>query len=129
VIKTITLATLPEATAAEVFNFVAHHLLTQFAMSAEESRCRYRIGNLKCAAGCLISDDEYDKDYESISWTGLSKGNLVPAKHSLLIQDLQQIHDGDDSPKRWPERIEKLAKTFGYTIEPEVQALIEMRSA
>ncbi len=55
---TITLATLPEATAQEVYSQVRKHLLTQKMKSIEEGKgCVYRgPDGLMCAAGCLISD-------------------------------------------------------------------------
>ena len=71
----ITLKTLPQATAQEVFDQVAKHLLTQMkksvakraAESASDSKdyCMYRgFDGTKCAAGCLISDDEYKPEFE-----------------------------------------------------------------
>ena len=59
----ITLKTLPQATAQEVFDQITQHLLQQGkAAKSVTGACRYRIetaeGILKCAAGCLIADDE-----------------------------------------------------------------------
>ena len=68
----ITLKTLGKATAQEVFDQVATHLLTQNERSLDGASCSYRnCDGLKCAAGCLISDDEYDNQMEGIDWRGV----------------------------------------------------------
>lgn len=67
----ITLATLPQATAQQVFDHCARHLLTQMKKSlrvappgyrddGEDTFCAYRAaGGLKCVAGACIADHEY----------------------------------------------------------------------
>lgn len=118
--KTITLKTLPEATEQEVFDFVATHLLTQKQKSilphyddTGSNGCRYKMENgLKCAAGCLIADDEYDEKFELKSWSSLSLVyNLVPNNHRHLIISLQRIHDGTDV-KFWYNHLFELADTY-----------------
>lgn len=110
----ITLKTLEQATAQEVFDQVATHLLTQNKKSAEMigggiTGCRYRSSDgLKCAAGCLIGDDEYSREMETRSWRYLIPINLVPDKHSDLIWRLQQIHDGV-AVVAWREKLLELA--------------------
>ena len=110
----ITLKTLEQATAQEVFDQVATHLLTQNKKSAEAlsvgiAGCRYRSSDgLKCAAGCLIGDDEYSLDMETRSWRYLIHINLVPDKHSDLICQLQSIHD-DIKVDAWREKLLELA--------------------
>ncbi|MGV8863237.1 MAG: hypothetical protein ACOH2T_18985 [Pseudomonas sp.] len=104
----ITLATLPEATAQQIFDQVATHLLTQMERSADkEGNCTYRGAfsegtPLMCAAGCLIADEEYrpDMDGDGTSWGNLAREGLVPNNHSLLINSLQVIHDNYD-PEDW----------------------------
>lgn len=97
----ITLKTLGQATAQEVFDQVATHLLTQNKRSMlkfDADICAYRGDDgLKCAAGCLISDDEYNKELmEGFTWADmldrLAAG--VSTKHNKLISKLQHIHDG-----------------------------------
>ena len=57
--KTINLSNLAQASTQEVFDFVAIHLLTQNEKSGDDQVCYYRSPTgLKCAAGCLIADDE-----------------------------------------------------------------------
>lgn len=94
----ITLKTLPHATAQEVFDQVAQHLLTQNQKSlADESPalCRYRNGSgLSCAAGCLIADDEYQPaTMEKSEWFTLAYKGIVPSHHEGLISELQAVHD------------------------------------
>lgn len=117
----ITLKTLPQATAQEVFDQVAKHLLTQMkksvakraAESASDSKdyCMYRgFDGTKCAAGCLISDDEYKLEFENHNWSYLSDINyLVPKEHCHLIAQLQNIHDCYE-PEDWRVKLNNLAK-------------------
>lgn len=113
----ITLKTLPQATAQEVFDQVAKHLLTQMKKSASESAsdskdyCMYRgFDGTKCAAGCLIADDEYKLEFENHNWLHLSGSNyLVPEEHCYLITKLQDIHDYY-KPEDWRVKLNNLAK-------------------
>ena len=58
----ITLATLEQATAQQVFTQVKNHLLKQNEKSMINGICAYRGSNgLQCAAGCLMSDEEANK--------------------------------------------------------------------
>jgi hypothetical protein len=99
----ITLATLPQATEQEVFDQIATHLLTQERASISGGACAYRGDNgLKCAAGCLISDDEYkalplrlsDQYTNRATWRRLIEKKIAPPEHANLICDLQGLHDG-----------------------------------
>lgn len=112
----ITLATLPQATAQEVFDQVAIHLLTQNATSVNNGsdKCLYRSEVGKCAAGCLIGDDEYHPDMDSggsSTWYGLSTRGLVPPGHLALIVSLQSCHDCY-IPNDWKGRLESIAESF-----------------
>lgn len=113
----ITLATLPQATEQEVFDQVVRHMLTQGERSENDIGCVYRGPNgLKCAAGCLISDEEYNSDMdnnpEGTSWQDLSARDEVPSKHLALISVLQRIHDGIGT-QDWPEALEREARGRG----------------
>lgn len=118
----ITLKTLGQATAQEVFDQVATHLLTQGKPSMSEGGgCFYRRINLKCAAGCLISDEEYlrEMDEDDSSWEGLINRGLVPkTNHSELIQSLQAAHD-NTSIKDWiigiKQSLGRVAKDLGLS--------------
>lgn len=109
---TITLKTLQKATAQEVFNQVSTHLLKQKETSWRNggTACAYKSGNLKCAAGCLIADDEYDAEkFEDKPWDFLRIHGVVPKKHSQLIYDLQIIHD-TSRPAHWLQGLLDVAK-------------------
>ena len=91
----ITLKNLHEATAQEVFDQVKNHLINQGEQSLNSGGlCVYRNANgLSCAAGCLISQEEYSPDFETNLWGDLITMRLVSSAHSDLIGELQQIHD------------------------------------
>ena len=118
----ITLATLPTATAQEVFDQVVNHLRQQGEKSLNKNGvCCYRHTDVdkitKCAAGCLISDEEYDQELmEKTMWRPASH-SWIPEEHESLICDLQIIHDGCDVDD-WEDRFELLAGRHGlnYTI-------------
>lgn len=117
--KQITLATLEQATAQEVFDQVARHMLTQNAKSYSDSdsTCYYRDPEgRKCAAGCLIADDEYTgwDGLEGASWRTLSGRGRVPLTHMDLIQALQNIHDFREV-REWSEELTNLAETHGLS--------------
>ena len=114
----ITLKTLPQATAQEVFDQVAKHLLTQMKKSASESApdskdyCMYRgFDGTKCAAGCLISDDEYKPEFEQKDWRSLQEEfqQMITMKHMDLIYKLQDIHDYY-KPEGWRVKLNNLAE-------------------
>lgn len=110
----ITLKTLEQATAQEVFDQVALHLLTQGERSInEEGNCAYRgrMG-LKCAGGCLIGDDEYDERMENKSWNSGRMAEFgVPKAHKQLILSLQVIHDNHFKTLK---ELTKTLKTFAF---------------
>lgn len=104
---TITLATLEQATEQEVFDQVARHLLTQGYKSETHDYdspiqgCLYRGPNgAKCAAGILMSDDEWKSYWEGCDWQTLIEQNEVPSSHYNFIWSLQYIHD-TVSPEQW----------------------------
>ena len=114
----ITLKTLQEATAQQVFNQVTTHLLKQNCRSVGRSvvgieSCMYRGDiTLKCAAGSLIGDDEYLKSMEGGNWLYLVMKGVVPVYHSQLISQLQSVHDGF-TPDLWVENLKNTAKEYG----------------
>lgn len=105
----ITLATLPNVTAKEVFDQISEHLLSQNVKSVRDTSinnmCGYRGENgTKCAAGCLISDDEYTEKMEGFRWSSLVQKGIVPETHRVLISDLQTIHDCRQ-PHMWKKEL------------------------
>ena len=98
----ITLKTLPQATAQEVFDQVATHLLKQRVASRNfaTEMCAYRgAKGRKCAAGCLVSDEEYSTEMENLAWDQINypkRKFTVPQEHMKLITALQVVHDSAD---------------------------------
>ncbi len=116
----ITLATLPEATAQQVFDQVAAHLLAQNAKSAsgEDGNCLYHgPDDRMCAAGCLIAEGEYDEDFEDRDWSSLVDDQRVPSEHGDLIQELQAVHD-HKYPSAWRDRLAHVAREHGLEFSP-----------
>lgn len=115
----ITLATLLQSTAQQVFNQVKNHLLEQNTKSIDADELeKYRIKetNLKCAAGCLISDSEYNSILEGLSWHGLIEKEYVPDIHGVLIQKLQEVHDFENVSD-WEYELKKVAKEYNLLWE------------
>lgn len=115
----ITLKTLPNATAQEVFDQVATHLLKQGERSIEPTAylCVYKTSEgLSCAAGCLMSDDDYSHDFEQNTWKELTKYRGVPDAHVSLITELQKLHD-DNRPRAWRNKLRRIANNHGLNSE------------
>jgi len=112
----ITLATLSQATEQEVFDQCARHLLTQGKQSlGTYGNCVYLASDgSKCAAGCFISDSEYKKSFEQISWHCLAYHKDVPSDHKILIERLQNIHD-NISAINWKKELIELAQMLNLS--------------
>ncbi|AND75149.1 hypothetical protein pf16_226 [Pseudomonas phage pf16] len=128
--KKITLANLAAATAQQVFDQVAAHLLHQNAKAQKVREgttindCMYRGENgTKCAAGCLIADDEYKPEMDKedavrgTSWPSLITRKLVPSTpHDRLIRALQHVHD-DHEPINFKRELHRTAEEFGLNTD------------
>lgn len=112
----ITLKTLNEASEQEVFDQVAEHLLTQMARSENDEHCLYRgPDGLKCAAGCLIADSEYNADMDGlhgVGWHTFIEKHNVTNSHKDLINRLQFVHD-HYLPDMWLGHLRRVAKAWG----------------
>jgi len=120
-------AYLKNATEQEVFDKVATHLLTQMERAVigkkGVSACQYRAGELSCAAGCLIPDEEYDKNFlENKDWGYLIAAGVVPDMHADLVIPLQHIHDRNE-PQFWKQKLEALAWNRGLDFGDALQQL------
>lgn len=118
----------------QTFDTVVTHLRKQNAKSSDEDDdCFYRGPNgLKCAAGCLISDESYDPAMEGckVECIGDLKHHVTKdgayAKlgkalegHDLnLVAKLQDIHD-DRSIRKWEDCFRKLAKKHNLIYTPK----------
>ena len=110
-------------TPQETFNTVVTHLRKQGRKAVNASRhCLYRTEDgLKCAAGCLIPDADYNPAFEGLlvftTGTNLIKSYLEGLGHDLeLVGKLQKIHDMLH-PLVWETALKNLADTRGLVFE------------
>lgn len=104
-------------TLREVFETVKQHLLEQMAISEniDGSYCAYRSPDgLKCAAGCLIDDEHYSKDFETLLandpevWGALVASGVPDTETAKeLVRELQLLHDRG-CPYNWAGELESL---------------------
>lgn len=119
----ITLKTLPQATAQEVFDQVSNHLKTQGVKARNElGKCKYRLDTgekvLMCAAGCLMDEEEGAKlGGFSGRWVNLVASGSAPPEHQDLIQSLQYLHDGI-SVHEWEFALERAAVEHNLVFTP-----------
>lgn len=117
----ITINTLPQATQQQVFDQIALHMLTQNERStADKGGCAYRgTGGLMCAAGCLISDDEYtpEMDTQNMTWAMIVDDGLATSDHFELISSLQHLHD-ERLPIYWRASLRRIA--VGHELSMDV---------
>lgn len=86
----------------EIFTTVYNHLIKQGERAVDmNDTCVYRANNgLKCAIGCLITDDAYDPKIEGVGVdaeeviTAIRKSHISTSKKSLeFLEVLQEAHD------------------------------------
>ena len=105
-----------ETTLQSIFNTVYTGLLAQNKKSMDGIFCAYRgKGGTKCAAGLVITDDEYDPKMDDSSLDcsvkGLERAKLLPKRLKPFVNELsslQNIHDCFE-PVLWKERLEHFA--------------------
>lgn len=108
--KQVSIDNLNECSVQEVFDFIANHLLTQGERCIDKKGlCKYRLGNLTCAAGCLIPEEKYKPEFEGDSWNDLVMNFNFPDKHIELIIALQELHD-QCLPGYWKKSLYKMAE-------------------
>lgn len=110
----ITLAKFNEVSEQQIFNQVVAHLRKQGVQSINDKGvCAYRgAGGKMCAAGCLISDDEYtplmDDNGDGLDWeVGVIRG-IFPEEHAELIKALQSVHDSHEI--NWERGFKRIAE-------------------
>lgn len=97
--------------ASEIFTKVKEHLLRQGAPAKDRGVCMYRSPDgLKCAVGCLITDEAYDpaiegKNVDHLAVRDVLIKSRIDLCHITLLKELQLIHDYDD-PERWESLLE-----------------------
>lgn len=117
----VTLNTLDQVTAQEVFNHVVRGLKAQKYKQSlncpDGSFCAYRgTDGRKCAAGLCMTDAEKaaierwkGASIEGQNWYGLYLNDLVPAHHYKLIKDLQSAHDCGSLPSMMIRELTEVA--------------------
>jgi hypothetical protein len=108
----VTLKTLDTASAQEVFDQITEHLLTQQKRSVAGPGCMYKTTDgLRCAAGCLISDEEYREEMEGYDWRGILDTFSIANNHMALIVSMQRLHD-DRPVDDWRAELAIVASMF-----------------
>lgn len=120
----------------ELFVKVAKHLLTQGVkarvVTEEGTACKYRLGELRCAVGCLIDDAHYDATFEGFGISDLagtevraavaaSVGHEVCEQDFVMLSALQRLHDCEPTAF-WKEGLEDIANDFGIDFEAQREA-------
>lgn len=106
----------------EIFDIVVEHLRKQgeksedfYSIEVPYQSCRYRAFKngkiLKCAAGCLIPDEEYSKSFEDHAAKYVSFFQIYYKKNLSLISALQMIHDFAEV-ENWETKFSNLANEF-----------------
>lgn len=112
-------------TRQETFNTVVAHLRQQGrqAVNSGGRQCQYRgEDGLKCAAGCLIPDEDYRKDFEGRGvMTNTEIATLIRRLgHDVeLVSSLQDIHDDDRGPACWESHFVTTAARFNLVYTPK----------
>lgn len=103
-------------TKQKTFDTVVAHLRRQGCKSADLFGCLFRGPNgLKCAAGCLIPDSDYDPKWENYPKDALDY--LREAGHdNWLLSDLILCHDKRDV-NDWEAKFKTIAEHYGLIYE------------
>ena len=110
-------------TEQELFNRVKTHLLNQGAKAETDesthvqriNMCQYHAeSGLKCAVGCLITDEAYDFSMEGedinddLVYNGLRDSGIdMSGKTLSILRALQHVHDSHE-PSEWSESIDRV---------------------
>src|SRR5215510_14994918 len=106
-----------ELTEQAIFDQVATHLLRQNerAVDSKSLDCMYRTPDgLKCAVGCLITDEEYRPDMEGKTILLLCELGWLHQRfldHINFLCDLQRVHDCY-LPNQWREDLRDIAEVY-----------------
>ena len=101
-------------TEQEIFDFVVDHLQTQNCKALDDrTACRYRGPNgTMCAAGCLITDDEYDPQIEGKTVYSVKISRI--SNQLGLVRLLQCVHD-NRTVEDWPDALREVALHCGLS--------------
>jgi hypothetical protein len=109
----------------ELFNRVKTHLLNQGERADSDVQnagiyeCVYHApSGLKCAVGCLITDEAYDFSMEGedinddLVYNGLRDSGIdMSGKTLSILRALQHVHDSHE-PSEWSESIDKVEMVY-----------------
>lgn len=105
----------------EIYNKVKNHLLTQNKKSCDENfHCVYRNPDgLKCALGCLISDEYYSPEIEHnnidspkvINALQMSGVKCTTSGDFNFLGSLQNVHDSK-YVDNWEKELYNIAKDY-----------------
>ena len=112
-------------TKQEIFDKVITHLRKQNKKATNIfGGCEYKnVNGLRCAVGCLIPDDMYDKKMElSSTVDGLFRDfleiqKLLGKRNKDFLTRIQVIYDSCRI-ENWEERWENLAKVYNLEYTP-----------
>jgi hypothetical protein len=97
----------------EIFTKVKTHLLTQNKKCVDDKGDpRLRNQNNKCAASCLIPDNDYSEKMEPCHFWNFFRDSGYSQKELDLIQELVCIHDSQN-PITWKNQLKDLAENEG----------------
>ena len=103
----------------EIFDIVKTHLLKQGQRATvnndEDNHCLYHSPNgLKCAVGCLITDEAYDSDIEgddigeATVKRALQDSQIDTSAQTVsFLTRLQHVHDNLNVDE-WPEALDEI---------------------
>jgi hypothetical protein len=120
--------------AQQIFDTVVAHLRQQKSKALSDvGSCMYRSDDgKKCAAGCLMTDEEYAPGMEGNSIGAIlasdarSNGVSIPCptslfeklgQHASLIRKLQIVHDSREV-KDWEDGLAIVARQYNLTYTP-----------
>ncbi len=95
----------------QAFDHICDHLMTQRKQAMIHESCVYRDGNgLKCAVGCLIPDEIYIPEMESMQIARVCAvcPEIKDVSWQLLI-DCQSVHDRCFDVGLWATELRKVA--------------------
>lgn len=114
----ITLKTLSKASRQEIFDQVSDHLMRQGEKCFSGTKIVYHSGNLKCALGCLISEEEFSEEWNVKPWVYLVDHGIAPPDHFDFLLGLQAIHDRSN-PIAWKLELKEIAEAYNLKLNPD----------
>jgi hypothetical protein len=110
----------------EIFDKVLTHLRKQGKAAVNDNGdCMYRAADgRQCAAGCLITDEEYEPQMEGRMVGYLLNKGQLPARlvpHVEFLRDLQDVHDNalhHRGIRAWEESMDNLARIHALQYTP-----------